>query len=221
MLTRQLSRFLSSEVERDDRAKNYHAHLCRLHRRLDRRLRLQGDHTTQVAPPPDAGASHGIDLDGMDRSFKPEYDFFRYANGTWLGRTEIPADRATWGTGAMVGAVRLIRFRGHLLKGNYDVHNDSRDREESRAQSATKGARRSVETRRAERTAGRRRCHHLAFARSRRAGCLPSDQRTNCPRRVHWTKYWLDRVSGSCAARCTWPWSMAKGRSAVSSSESG
>ena len=42
-------------------------------------------------------ASHGIDLAGIDRSAAPGDDFFRYANGTWLKTTEIPADRSVWG----------------------------------------------------------------------------------------------------------------------------
>ena len=42
-------------------------------------------------------ASHGIDLAGIDRSIAPGDDFFRYANGTWLKTTEIPADRSVWG----------------------------------------------------------------------------------------------------------------------------
>ncbi len=42
-------------------------------------------------------ASHGIDLAGIDRSAAPGDDFFRYANGTWLKTTEIPADRSFWG----------------------------------------------------------------------------------------------------------------------------
>jgi predicted metalloendopeptidase len=42
-------------------------------------------------------ASHGIDLAGIDRSVAPGDDFFRYANGTWLKTTEIPADRSVWG----------------------------------------------------------------------------------------------------------------------------
>jgi predicted metalloendopeptidase len=57
------------------------------------------------APPPaiDAGvAAGGVDLDGMDRSVKPGDDFFKYANGAWLAKTEIPADRANFGTGAML-----------------------------------------------------------------------------------------------------------------------
>ena len=43
----------------------------------------------------------GLDTAGMDRSVKPGDDFFEYANGTWLKRTEIPADRSTYGAGAI------------------------------------------------------------------------------------------------------------------------
>jgi putative endopeptidase len=35
---------------------------------------------------------------GMDTSVAPGQDFFRYANGAWLARTEIPADRSSFGT---------------------------------------------------------------------------------------------------------------------------
>ena len=37
--------------------------------------------------------THGIVLANMDRSVKPGDDFYRYANGGWLRRTEIPPDR--------------------------------------------------------------------------------------------------------------------------------
>jgi endothelin-converting enzyme/putative endopeptidase len=40
-------------------------------------------------------AVHGILVENMDTSVKPGDDFFRYANGGWLKRTEIPADRAS------------------------------------------------------------------------------------------------------------------------------
>lgn len=43
-----------------------------------------------------------VDVAGMDRSVRPGDDFFSYANGTWLKRTEIPADRSTYSAGAMV-----------------------------------------------------------------------------------------------------------------------
>ncbi len=53
---------------------------------------------TTSAPPVADAASRGIDLAGIDRSVAPGDDFFRYANGTWLKTTEIPADRSVWGT---------------------------------------------------------------------------------------------------------------------------
>ena len=40
----------------------------------------------------------GIDTSGMDPSVKPGNDFFVYANGAWLNRTEIPADRTSIGS---------------------------------------------------------------------------------------------------------------------------
>jgi putative endopeptidase len=39
----------------------------------------------------------GIVLENMDTSVKPSDDFFRYVNGSWLDKTEIPADRTRWG----------------------------------------------------------------------------------------------------------------------------
>lgn len=41
--------------------------------------------------------SQGIILENMDTSVKPTDDFFRYVNGSWLDKTEIPADRTSWG----------------------------------------------------------------------------------------------------------------------------
>jgi len=37
---------------------------------------------------------HGIAVDNIERSVKPGDDFHRFANGNWIKRTEIPADRA-------------------------------------------------------------------------------------------------------------------------------
>ncbi len=39
----------------------------------------------------------GVDLSAMDKSAAPGDDFYRYANGAWLARTEIPADQSAWG----------------------------------------------------------------------------------------------------------------------------
>ena len=40
----------------------------------------------------------GIDLGAMDRATRPQDDLFRFVNGTWLDTTDIPEDRARFGT---------------------------------------------------------------------------------------------------------------------------
>lgn len=40
--------------------------------------------------------SWGFDLAGADSGTRPGNDFFRYANGTWIDRTAIPADKPAW-----------------------------------------------------------------------------------------------------------------------------
>ncbi len=42
--------------------------------------------------------SKGIQLENMDTSVKPSEDFYRFVNGKWLDKTEIPADRTSWGS---------------------------------------------------------------------------------------------------------------------------
>ena len=49
---------------------------------------------SQDAPKQDV---HGIAVANMDRSVKPGDDFYRYANGDWIKRTEIPPDRGRIG----------------------------------------------------------------------------------------------------------------------------
>jgi endothelin-converting enzyme/putative endopeptidase len=49
--------------------------------------------TAQQAAP----AAHGIAVGHMDRAINPGDDFFTYADGAWLKKTEIPADRASIG----------------------------------------------------------------------------------------------------------------------------
>ena len=52
--------------------------------------------TTTVAEPV-AAARSGIDAEYMDLSVKPGDDFFSYVNGVWIEKTEIPADKASYG----------------------------------------------------------------------------------------------------------------------------
>ncbi len=40
----------------------------------------------------------GIDPTAFDKSVRPQDDLFRYVNGDWLTKTEIPADRPVYGT---------------------------------------------------------------------------------------------------------------------------
>ncbi|GGE97281.1 M13 family metallopeptidase [Mycetocola zhadangensis] len=40
----------------------------------------------------------GIALDELDKGVRPQDDLYRHVNGKWLDRTEIPADKARWGS---------------------------------------------------------------------------------------------------------------------------
>lgn len=50
-----------------------------------------------AADPPSAPESHGISIVNMDRTVLPGNDFYHYANGDWIKRTEIPPDRPAVG----------------------------------------------------------------------------------------------------------------------------
>ncbi len=45
-----------------------------------------------------ASLKSGIELTNLDTQTKPQQDFFRYVNGNWLAKTEIPADKSVWGS---------------------------------------------------------------------------------------------------------------------------
>src|ERR1700680_1584648 len=44
----------------------------------------------------------GIDLTAQDKAVRPGDDFYRYVDGQWLATEKIPADRATWGSFAVL-----------------------------------------------------------------------------------------------------------------------
>ncbi len=46
----------------------------------------------------DAPLPAGIELDEREPGTRPQDDLFRHMNGRWLDRTEIPDDKARWGT---------------------------------------------------------------------------------------------------------------------------
>ncbi len=41
---------------------------------------------------------NGINLEYMDRNIAPTEDFFHYVNGNWYKNTQIPSDKASWGS---------------------------------------------------------------------------------------------------------------------------
>ena len=49
----------------------------------------------QTTPTSAAAAPHGIAVANLDSSVKPGDNFFLYANGAWINRTQIPPDRAS------------------------------------------------------------------------------------------------------------------------------
>jgi len=56
------------------------------------RLLAESQPQTQQTPPPP------LDPTSRDQSVKPQEDFFMYANGGWIKRTEIPPEYSRWGS---------------------------------------------------------------------------------------------------------------------------
>jgi len=46
----------------------------------------------------DAPLASGIATDELDPAIRPQDDLYRHVNGAWIARTEIPADKARWGS---------------------------------------------------------------------------------------------------------------------------
>ena len=63
-----------------------------------------------------APSASGVDLAGIDRSVSPGDDFFAYANGSWLKTTEIPADRSSYGAGAIMSELTEKRVAGLIAE---------------------------------------------------------------------------------------------------------
>ena len=72
---------------------------------------------------------HGIAVANMDRTILPGNDFFEYANGAWLKRTEIPPDRPWVGVFTTLGDVankRTADLIEEVSKSNPPAGSDSR-----------------------------------------------------------------------------------------------
>jgi putative endopeptidase len=76
-----------------------------------------------------AQETHGIALDNIDHSVKPGDDFYRYANGEWLKRTEIPPDRVEVDVWTKLGDLsnkRTADLIAEIAKSNPPAGSDSR-----------------------------------------------------------------------------------------------
>ncbi len=61
----------------------------------------KGTHTapsTQAANQSASLGTFGVALENIDTSVKPGDNFFKYVNGAWLNKTEIPADKSSYGS---------------------------------------------------------------------------------------------------------------------------
>ena len=54
--------------------------------------------TRSADPTANKPRQSGIDLSAFDKSVRPQDDAFKHVNGTWLAKTEIPADKSSYGT---------------------------------------------------------------------------------------------------------------------------
>ncbi len=80
------------------------------------------------SPKQEATAEPGLDLSLMDTTADPANNFYRFANGGWLDKTEIPADRGSWGAFDELGKKTSERVHGILestiASGSFDPATD-------------------------------------------------------------------------------------------------
>ncbi|RTL10584.1 MAG: M13 family peptidase [Neisseriaceae bacterium] len=68
---------------------------------------------TQKSTPANSLVS-GLDLANRNLKVRPQDDFYQYTNGTWLDKTTIPADKASWGAFNELRDNTLTQLRGIL-----------------------------------------------------------------------------------------------------------
>ncbi|VEB27511.1 metallopeptidase [Actinobacillus lignieresii] len=86
--------------------------------------------------------------EGVDNTVAPQQDFYRFVNGKWLAKAQIPADRTSWGTLAELNELneqRSIKFlqavisepkfandaKAQRLKAVYETYTDLKAREQA------------------------------------------------------------------------------------------
>ncbi|MEC5218073.1 putative endopeptidase [Actimicrobium sp. GrIS 1.19] len=64
----------------------------------------------------------GVDLQYMDKGVRAQDDFFNYVSGKWLATTEIPADKASWGSFAKLRDDTLPQLRAIIENAAKDAN---------------------------------------------------------------------------------------------------
>ncbi|HJV03050.1 MAG TPA: M13-type metalloendopeptidase [Burkholderiaceae bacterium] len=76
--------------------------------------------TAGAAEPAAPALRSGIDVQYIDSAVRPQDDFFRYLNGKWLQNTEIPADKASWGSFIQLREATLPQLRSLIEAAQQD-----------------------------------------------------------------------------------------------------
>ena len=72
--------------------------------------------TVDSPHPAFAAELSGLKLNAIDHSVRPQDDFYRYANGTWLTDTPIPSDKSSYGLDNELADIALDELHGILDK---------------------------------------------------------------------------------------------------------
>jgi putative endopeptidase len=83
----------------------------------------------QAPSTPPQQETHGISVANIDRSVKPGDDFYLFANGEWIKRTEIPPDRAAIGVFAKLDSLsnqRTVALIEEAAKSNAPAGTNAR-----------------------------------------------------------------------------------------------
>lgn len=69
----------------------------------------------QSSPTPQ-GVRSGIERANMDTTVRPQDDFYRHVNGTWLAKTELPAEKPSYGAFTQLADAAEVQIR-ELIEG--------------------------------------------------------------------------------------------------------
>ena len=69
------------------------------------------DEAPAAAVDANPGTASGIALDELDPAIRPQDDLFRHVNGKWIARTEIPADKARYGSFSLLAEAAELAVR--------------------------------------------------------------------------------------------------------------